>query len=111
MAPTDNSQCQLEVSRLYTVNNKRAVEQSELCGCIDCLKIFQASLVYEYTNDEDDQDDEVQDNEYPIYFNALCPFCGIDEVVPDSLVKFSKADLELWHQAVFPNRSSPDDSE
>jgi hypothetical protein len=49
-------------------SHKKRVLASDRVGCFYCVTIFPASEIKEWTSDE----------------CALCPYCGIDSVLPDS---------------------------
>jgi hypothetical protein len=52
----------------FAADNKQLIEESETCGCFYCLSIFPASDVKEWVG---------------VRPRAVCPFCGIDSVLPD----------------------------
>ena len=51
--------------------NELLVNKSTKCGCFCCGKIFDSSEIIEWTIDRNGD-------------TALCPYCGIDSVLPDS---------------------------
>lgn len=55
-----------EVSKV-SIRNRVAIEQSIVIGCYACIRSFLAEDVQEWTDDQT---------------TALCPFCGIDAVLP-----------------------------
>ncbi len=48
--------------------NRDALQKSKLCGCFDCLEVFQPSEITEYLADG----------------TALCPHCRVDSVIGDA---------------------------
>lgn len=61
--------------------NRAAVETSE-CGCYFCTRTFHGSAVAEWTDGGE---------------TALCPFCGIDAVLPEvTEMTALAAGLERW---------------
>ncbi|MBQ7308023.1 MAG: cytoplasmic protein [Clostridia bacterium] len=68
--------------------NKNLILLSKNCGCFYCGKIFDKSLIVDYVEDMND-------------LTALCPFCGIDSILPDSKVKLSKDILESMYKVWF----------
>lgn len=50
--------------------NKEALLESDKCGCFHCLNIFSPKQISEWASSTEDV--------------AICPYCGIDSVVPDS---------------------------
>lgn len=57
-----------------TVSNELYLGLKEqTCGCIHCLKIFKSSDIVEYINEPNGTK------------TALCPFCGIDGVLGESI--------------------------
>lgn len=50
--------------------NKEQIEQSEMCGCFSCCRIFPASEVTSYLPDAKP--------------TAICPYCHIDSVIGDA---------------------------
>lgn len=53
----------------HTMNNKKALSFTETAGCYQCLNIFAAKEITEWT-------DQGQ--------TAICPFCATDSVLADS---------------------------
>ena len=62
----------------YAMHNKKAIHESEKCGCYFCENIFLSSQVYSYVDDDQ---------------TALCPTCGIDALLP------GVTDKEFLHKA------------
>ena len=72
---TDNEELLLKAHH-YSSGNKPALEKDELCGCFYCLKVFSPKEITEYIQN----DDVAIDKEG----TALCPYCGVDSVLPQS---------------------------
>ena len=51
--------------------NEGLLKKSKKCGCFCCGKIFDSSEIIEWAIDRNGD-------------TALCPYCGIDSVLPDS---------------------------
>lgn len=75
----------------YVTLNKQAIENSTECACAYCFEKFSPSEVEEYCCDICPKTRELVEG------TALCPHCGIDSVIPNSLVQYTKNDLEKWH--------------
>ena len=50
----------------HSMHNRKEIRKSDVCGCFQCLKIYPASRVVEWTDKEE---------------TALCPKCGVDSVI------------------------------
>lgn len=55
-----------------------AILKSKECGCFYCLKIFPPKEITEWI-------DESKDSTGGIGKTAICPYCGIDSDLPDSI--------------------------
>ena len=75
----------------YTFANEDYVKSSNKCGCFHCGKIFDAS--------------EVEEEKYIKEKNgkrtAICPYCGIDSVIPDSKVELTSELIQLMNDEWF----------
>lgn len=78
----------------YITMNKSAIEKSHECACVYCLKKINPKEITKYCCDKNTSGVFVQET-------AICPYCGIDAVVPDSLVKYTNTDLVKWNIDVF----------
>lgn len=58
--------------------NREVLSSSASCGCFYCLAIFSPSEIKEWIP-------ELRDGELVKGVTALCPHCGIDSVLPDSV--------------------------
>jgi hypothetical protein len=66
--------------------HRKAMERSERVGCFYCLRLFQPSDITEWIDNGE---------------TALCPYCGIDAVLPDSAAispEFLKAMHDYWFE-------------
>ena len=54
----------------YSTHNKSMVEKSDKCYCFHCQKSFDKNEITDYTDNGK---------------TAICPHCGIDSVLPDSI--------------------------
>ena len=57
----------------FSTNNKNFIDLSTNYGCFFCERIFDKSLIKDYIDDKKD-------------LTALCPFCNIDSLLPDSKI-------------------------
>ena len=72
----------------YSLANEKAIENSHFCGCFFCGKIFDKNLISQWINDRDGK-------------TAVCPYCGIDSVLPDSKADLSEELLEDMYRCLF----------
>ena len=77
-----------KIAHSYSINNEQAVRDSKECGCFFCLKIFKSEEVKKWASDDKGM-------------TALCPYCGIDSVLPDKSVHFDLNFLERMHNYWF----------
>ena len=54
----------------FSVNNRKQLEQSSVCGCFYCRKIFNPNEITEWIPEKSG--------------TALCPYCGIDSVIGEA---------------------------
>ena len=54
----------------FSVNNRKQLEQSAICGCFYCGKIFNPNEITEWIPEKSG--------------TALCPYCGIDSVIGEA---------------------------
>ena len=74
-------------NRLAIEDSKRdSTGGSEQCGCFHCCRIFPADTINEWIGRAD---------------RAVCPLCGIDSVLPDSLVELTDALLHAMFDTWF----------
>ena len=73
----------------YSTSNQENVLLSNKCGCFFCKKIFDSKLISEhYINDKNGK-------------TAVCPFCGVDSILPDNKVDLSPDLLETMYKVWF----------
>lgn len=72
----------------FSANNKPLLSASVLCGCFFCGRIFKKELITDTVNDRGGK-------------TALCPFCGVDSVLPDNEVKITEELLLNMHKTWF----------
>ena len=65
--------------RVTVFKNKELIENSELCGCYYCLKIFKPNKIKRWLDEG---------------LTATCPNCGVDSVVGDSQIEINKETLK-----------------
>lgn len=73
--------------------NQEAIAVSKRCGCFHCLLIYKALEVKEFVDSND---------------TAVCPYCSVDAVLPDSKVKLNTQLLWDMHQAYFRTNEKND---
>ena len=54
----------------FCANNRKQLEQSSICGCFYCGKIFNPIEITEWIPEKSG--------------TALCPYCGIDSVIGEA---------------------------
>ena len=80
-----------EIDLVYThqlcESNREILMSAQVCGCFYCMRIFDPKeIVWE---DETDH-------------TAMCPYCGIDSVLPESAsLPITKAFLKKMHEFWF----------
>ena len=77
----------LDSTHRLSENNRENLTNAQNCGCFYCLRIFDPKeIVWE---DDSDQ-------------TAMCPYCGIDSVLPESAtLPITKAFLKKMHEFWF----------
>lgn len=60
----------LEKAHGFSFQNKPALENTNICGCFHCLKIFHPDEIEEWMDDSPD--------------TAVCPFCHMDSVIGEN---------------------------
>lgn len=77
----------LKQAHRFSSKNRKSLEDSSLCGCFYCLKIFSPAVIEEWWDNEE---------------TAVCPYCGIDSVIGDnSDFHITKEFLQEMHEAWF----------
>ena len=85
--------------RDYVIHNKQAIEDSTECACIFCFERINPTDIDEYC------DDYILDTDVMVEDTAVCPYCGIDSIIPNSLVKYTDEDLKKWHEEGFGEKN------
>lgn len=74
--------------------NKEACEKASICGCFHCLQVFPSSEIKNWHEEKRAEGG----------FTALCPYCGIDSVIPHSKEKsFDVQILKEMQKEFFEN--------
>ncbi len=82
---TDEECC---LAHRFSRSNEADIHYSRKCGCFFCLRVFDSGEVHDWLNDSDGK-------------TALCPYCGVDSVLPDSKVDLTKEFLEKMNKVWF----------
>jgi len=75
----------------YTTNNSVSLKNSSECACVYCFKKYNPNEITEWCDYNSENVD----------VTAICPFCGIDSVIPNDSVKYTDDDLIRWHKQGF----------
>ncbi len=59
----------LKIHKLSS-NHKELLMKEDVCGCFYCVSIFSPKLITDWIEDEND-------------LTAICPYCGIDSIIPN----------------------------
>lgn len=78
----------VEKAHRYCTANEGLLSESTLCGCFYCLKVFDPGEIKTWINDRDGK-------------TAVCPYCGIDSVLPGNKVDLSEDFLRQMHNVWF----------
>ena len=78
----------LRLLHAYTLSNWNEIAKSEKCGCFYCFRIFEKNEISSYINDKNGK-------------TAVCPYCGVDAVLPDSKAALSEELLNDMHKTWF----------
>jgi wobble nucleotide-excising tRNase len=79
----------------HSIHHRSLLEQSDRCGCFYCEKIYSPSEVEEWIDEQDDSDPDSG-------VTALCPYCGIDAVLPSAAgIDLTPALLTAMHRHYF----------
>ena len=73
----------------YVRSNQDALNESTECACVYCLKMYDPKEITEWCSELNGKD------------SALCPYCGIDSVIPNKSVSYTIDDLKKWHYEGF----------
>ena len=75
----------------YTFLNRKHLETSTECSCVYCFERFKPTEVNDFCLDKDLETGQL------VPETEICPKCGIDAVVPDSLIKCTDDMLFEYH--------------
>lgn len=70
----------------YVTNNKKQIEMSKQCTCIQCKETFfsEAVILFIYSNS-----------------TGVCPFCESDLLIPDCFdIQNKKISIEKWNKYI-----------
>ena len=59
----------LKIHKLSS-NHKELLMKEDVCGCFYCLSIFSPKFITDWIEDDND-------------LTAICPYCGIDSIIPN----------------------------
>jgi len=72
---------------LYSMKNKKFIENSKDCGCYSCLALFPATEINEWTDSG---------------LTALCPKCKVDSVLPEvEGLEITLDNMKIFHKYWF----------
>ena len=73
----------------FSTNNQKQLEQSSICGCFYCGKIFNPIEITQWLSEKSG--------------TAICPHCGVDSVIGESSGSFHITEqlLKCMHQYWF----------
>ena len=91
----------LEALHSLTTRHRQIVETTDLCGCFYCLKMFPPITISDWVDEQNS-----------LGTTALCPYCGIDSVIPQQPAHPLSADLlaamhAYWFERTVSITSSP----
>ena len=75
---------QLAIAHKASINNRELLSICEQCACFYCFRIFPPSRIEEWI-DKKEAEGEGQ--------TALCPFCGVDSIIPSPMGVSSDAEF------------------
>ena len=68
---------------IYSMKNRKFIEESETCGCYHCTKVFSTHDITEWTDDG---------------MTAICPYCSADSVLSQTYgVQLDECNLKTIH--------------
>ena len=79
---------ELQELHRHCTSNKTLLEQSASAGCFYCLRIFEPKEITEWINDKNG-------------LTAVCPYCGIDSVLPGEIAELSEDKLKKMNEFWF----------
>jgi hypothetical protein len=75
---TTYNRADLEGVHKHSSRHRDRIERSSLCGCFYCLALFAPTEILDWVDAPEGAEDKAGET-------ALCPRCGIDAVLPDSV--------------------------
>lgn len=73
----------LREAPIYTMKNKRFIDESETCGCYSCLSVFSKHDITDWTDDGQ---------------TAICPKCKVDCVLSQTYgIELDEKNLKIVH--------------
>lgn len=69
---------------IQSMKNRKTLEQHNQCGCYSCLKVFETTLIKNWTDQNQ---------------TALCPFCHTDSVVPIVDIEYLQKAKDYWFKS------------
>lgn len=68
---------------IYSMKNKRFIEESENCGCYNCMSVFSKHDITEWTDNGQ---------------TAICPKCNVDSVLSQTYgIELDEKNLKTIH--------------
>jgi len=80
----------LEEDYNFSIENDFVLRFSNKAGCFSCINVFKVSKITEWIDDNT---------------TAICPECGVDSVLPDSMVDICKKHLQKIHDKYFSKKT------
>lgn len=75
----------LQLDHKYCICNERNLADSTKCGCFSCHKIYKPEEITNWVYDKKGR-------------TAICPYCGIDSVLPGNVVELSEEYLRKMNK-------------
>lgn len=75
----------------YYILNKLNISKSTECGCFYCFNRFCPSSITEFTCDLDQTTGKFAKE------TAICPYCMVDAIIPNSVYNYTIEVLQQWH--------------
>ncbi len=67
-------EAQLKRLHTYSTHNRALIESADRCYCFNCKRILDSREITAYTDADGDEGQ-----------TAVCPMCGVDAIIPDSI--------------------------
>ena len=81
----------LEYPHRFCTNNRALIAESAVCGCFSCQTMFRGTEIIEWTFERD----RTKPN------TAICPYCGVDAVLPSPPLELSAEFLAAMYHYWF----------